>query len=65
MNVPKLKGIIAERGYTHAFVAKEIGISERTFYSKMKKGVFGTDEAEKMIALLNIEHPAEIFLSKG
>lgn len=65
MNVPKLKGIIAERGYTYAFVAKEIGISQRTFYSKMKKGVFGTDEAEKMIALLQIEHPADIFLSKG
>nr|DAP20382.1 MAG TPA: hypothetical protein [Caudoviricetes sp.] len=29
----------------------------------MKKGVFGTDEAEAMIHLLKIRNPAEIFLS--
>ena len=65
MNVPKLKGIIAERGMTQAAVAKSIGVTEKTFYNKMKRGVFGTDEAEKMIALLHIEKPAEIFLSNG
>ena len=39
-------------------------MSEKTFYLKMKKGVFGTDEVEKMVGLLDIENPAEIFLSK-
>lgn len=63
MNVPRLKGIIAERGLTQAKVAKHIGISERTFYTKMKKGVFGTDEAQKMVDLLNIKDPADIFLT--
>lgn len=63
MDVPRLKGIIAERGLTQAKVAKHIGISERTFYIKMKKGVFGTDEAQKMVDLLNIQNPADIFLS--
>ena len=28
----------------------------------MKNGKFGTDEAEKMIDLLRIENPADIFL---
>lgn len=39
-------------------------MTEKTFYSKMKKGVFGTDEVEKMVELLNIHNPAEIFLVK-
>lgn len=29
----------------------------------MKKEVFGTDEVMKMIELLGIEHPADIFSS--
>lgn len=62
MNTAKLKGIIAERGYSQREVAKHIGITEKTFYSKMKKGVFGTDEATAMIRLLHIENPADIFL---
>lgn len=61
MNVSKLRGIISERGLSQRLVAKEIGVTEKTFYSKMKKGVFGTDEVEKMIELLQIEDPASIF----
>nr|DAM23320.1 MAG TPA: SOS-response transcriptional repressor [Caudoviricetes sp.] len=63
MNTAKLRGIIAERGFSQREVAKQIGISEKTFYSKMKNGVFGTDEADRMIELLKIEDPATIFLS--
>lgn len=63
MNTAKLRGIIAERGFSQREVAKQIGISEKTFYSKMKNGVFGTDEADRMIELLKIEDPASIFLS--
>lgn len=59
----KLVGIIAERGYSQAKVAKEIGITPKTFYDKMKKGVFGSDEMEAMISLLNIENPASIFFA--
>lgn len=62
MNVAKLRGIISERGMSQREVAKAIGISEKTFYTKMKNGKFGTDEAEKMIDLLRIENPADIFL---
>lgn len=60
----KLKGIIAERGMSQRQVAKELGIAEKTFYEKMKKGVFGTDEASKMVSLLSITDAASIFLSK-
>lgn len=63
LNVAKLRGIIAERGFSQRKVAQEIGITEKTFYSKMKKGVFGTDEVEKMVNLLKIDDPANIFLT--
>ena len=62
MNVAKLRGIISERGMSQREVAKAIGISEKTFYTKMKNGKFGTDEAEKMIDLLRIDNPEDSFL---
>ena len=63
MNTNKLRGIIAEHGLTQEKVAVAIGITPKTFYLKMKKGVFGTDEVIKMVQLLQIENPADIFLN--
>lgn len=60
--VDKLRGIIAERGMSQRYVAKRLGMSEKTFYNKMQKGVFGTDEVEGMIKILSINNPADIFL---
>lgn len=59
----RLRGIIAERGTSQRQVANHLGVSEKTFYNKMKSGVFGTDEAEQLIRLLKIENPAEIFFA--
>jgi DNA-binding XRE family transcriptional regulator len=58
-----LKGVIVSNGMTQQDVAKQIGMTPKTFYSKMKKGVFGSDEMEKMIDLLSIKNPAEIFFA--
>lgn len=63
MNVPKLRGIIAERGYSMREVAEGINMQEKTFYRKIKKGVFGTDEAEALVKFLNIKNPIDIFLT--
>lgn len=60
----KLRGIIAERGLSQRKVAEQMGMTEKTFYSKMKKGVFGTDEAEKLIEILDIKNPADIFFAE-
>lgn len=62
--VDKLRGVIAERGLSQSQVAKSLGMAEKTFYNKMKKGVFGTDEVERMIDLLSITNPVEIFLGE-
>ena len=56
-----LKGIIAKNGFTQTDVAHFIGITPKTFYTKMKAGVFGSDEIQIMIKKLNIENPTEIF----
>jgi len=64
IKVEKLLGVIAENRKTQKDVADAIGVSDKTFYLKMKKGVFGSDEIDKMIQYLHIEHPEEIFLVK-
>ena len=61
----KLRGCIVANGKTQEEVAKSIGITPKTFYLKMKKGVFGSDEIEKMISLLDIEDPMPIFFAKS
>ena len=58
-----LRAEIVKCGLTQKQVAASIGISEKTFFLKMKKGVFGTDEASKLIALLNIQNPQAIFFA--
>ena len=60
----ELKGIIARRGLSQAKVAKMLGITPKTFYEKMKAGVFGSDEIQIMIDNLNIEDPVDIFFAK-
>ena len=62
MDVNKLRGVMAERKCSQKELAEHVGISEKTFYNKMKRGVFGTDEVERMISYLDIKNPAEIFL---
>lgn len=59
----KLRGLISERGLSQAKVVEKIGITPKTFYEKMAKGVFGSDEIEVMIDLLHIENPTEIFFA--
>lgn len=59
-----LRGIIVSKGMTQQAVAESLGITPKTFYTKMKKGIFGSNEMEAMISLLSIENPSEIFFAK-
>ncbi len=63
VNTNKLRGIIAERGLSQQDVAEMIGKTPKTFYEKMKKGKFDSDEIMDMVSGLNIENPAEIFFA--
>ena len=64
IDVNALRGKIAEQGTSQAKVAEYIGITPKTFYLKMSKGIFGSDEIDKMIDYLHIDNPVEIFLQK-
>lgn len=43
-------------------LAKKLGIAESTLISRVKKDTLTVGDANKMIALLDIDNPAEIFL---
>lgn len=60
----ELRGEIAKNGFSQSDVAKMIGVTPKTFYEKMKNGVFGSDEIEIMIEKLNIKDPIAIFFAK-
>lgn len=64
IDVNALRGVIISNGKSQKEVAKHLGMTPKTFYLKMKKGVFGSDEMEGMIELLSIENPSEIFFAK-
>ena len=64
VNTAKLRGIIAENGKTQQDVAKMLGIAPKTFYERMKKGKFGSDDIQVMIDELHIENPVDVFFAK-
>lgn len=60
----ELRGIFAKNKKTQADIAKLIGVTPKTFYMRMQKGVFGSDEIQIMIDELHIENPMDIFFAK-
>lgn len=63
LDVRKFKAKLVENGITNAQMAALIGVSERTFYLRLKKKEFGSDEIEIMMNVLKIENPKEIFFA--
>ena len=61
----KLKGIIVQNEKTQEQVARHLGMTPKTFYSKMKRKVFGSDEIEMMIDYLNIDDPISVFFTQN
>ena len=60
----ELRGIIAKNRLSQSDMAAKIGVTPKTFYEKMKNGVFGSDEIQIMIDELHIEDPVSIFFAK-
>lgn len=59
----KIRGVMVEKGYSIKELAPKLGMAPKTLSLKLRKGVFGTDEAEKIVKILEIENPAEIFFA--
>ena len=64
INANLIRAKIVEKGMNQQQVAEQIGMSAKTFSIKMKSGKFGLDEADKMIALLQIENPEHYFFTQ-
>lgn len=64
VNTAELRGVIAKNGKTQSDVAKMLGMTPKTFYLRMSKGVFGSDEIQIMIDELHIDNPMDIFFAK-
>lgn len=63
VNTSKLIGLMAEHGYTREKIASELGITTVTLRRKMEAKKFDSDEMEKLIKILDIENPVEIFFA--
>ena len=63
LNKNALKAEIVRNGLTQKEVSARLGICEKTFISRMKKGVFGTDEVAVLIKILHITNPVDIFFA--
>ena len=64
VNTTELRGVIAINGKTQSDVARMLNITPKTFYGRMRKGVFGSDEIQIMIDELHIDNPMDIFFAK-
>ena len=56
-----LKAAIVAKGLTQADLAERLGISRKTLYDRIAKGVFDSDEINEMIKILSIQDPISIF----
>ena len=61
----ELRGIFAKNNKSQTDIAKLIGVTPKTFYMRMQKGVFGSDEIQIMIDELHIENPMDIFFANA
>ena len=64
IDVNKLRGKMAEKGRSGADMARVIKKTPKTFYAKMKKGVFDSDEIIAMVDDLGIDNPLDIFFAE-
>ena len=63
VHVKKLRGKMAEKGRSGKDMARVIKKTPKTFYEKMKKGVFDSDVITSIVEDLSIENPMEIFFA--
>ena len=64
LNVKELKAEMVRSGYTQQTLAAELGITARTFATRLKTGDFTREEIETMICKLQIADVMLIFFSK-
>ncbi len=65
MNKNLFKAALAKEGYTQERLAKEMSIGTSTLIRKVKNNSFTMAEAERIVEILNIRNPSEIFFDNS
>ena len=63
LDVKELKAEMVRHGYTQASLAEELGMTSRTFATRLKTGDFGVKEIEVITKVLNLQNPMNIFFA--
>ena len=64
VDISMLKAQMALKGETGRSLAKKMGIHENRVYYKLKTGSFTLKDCTKLIKILDIENPSEIFFAE-
>lgn len=64
VDIPRLKAQMALKGENGRSLAKKMGIHENKVYYKLKTGNFSLNDCMKLIKILEIKNPAEIFFAE-
>lgn len=65
VNANELRAAWVRKGLTQKEVAEKLNIAPKTLSAKLHKGVFGSDEIECLMHLLDIKDPMPIFFAKS
>lgn len=63
LDVNALKAEMVRNGYNQSGMAKELGMTPRTFSTRLKTGDFCSKEIEIMIDVLKLKDPMQIFFA--
>ena len=65
LDVNALKAEMVRNGYNQEGIAKALGMTPRTFSTRLKTGDFCSKEIEIMIDILNLKDPMGIFFANS
>ena len=64
IDTKQIQHAMLDNDVTQAQLAKEMGIDVTTLRRKLKNGSFYSTEMDKMIEILNIENPVDVFFAQ-
>lgn len=65
VNANELKAAMVRKGFTQKQVAERLNITPRTLSKKLHRGIFGSDEIESLMSILDIDDPVPIFFDQS
>lgn len=63
IDVEALDALMAQRGMSRASVANALEIAPKSLHTWLNRGIMGSDIIDKLVDLLEIDHPSSIFFT--